>query len=413
MAIFQYTGRTRSGDAASGEIEALNSSAAASMLSDQGIIPVTIQAGESRKTEKKGTGEIQLGGIKRWFERVSIDELIMFSRQMYSLTKAGVPITNAMRGLAATVRNPLLHRTLNELAAELEKGHALSGIMRKHPKLFNDLYVSIIHIGENTGQLEHAFKQMADYLELERQTTKNIKQATRYPTFVLIAIALALVVINIFVIPAFKDVFSAFGGELPWQTKALIAFSDFTVAWWHTILAITAAAAFTFARWKKSPKGRPEWDRIKLKIPLVGGIFYRATLGRFSRTFSIVLKAGIPIEQGLSVISRAVGNQYIGEKVAGMRQGIERGEGFTHTAGRTNMFSPLVMQMLSVGEETGQIDQMLEEAADFYEQEVDYDLKNLTSAIEPILIIFIAAMVLVLALGVFLPLWELSTAINR
>ena len=154
------------------------------------------------------------------------------------------------------------------------------------------------------------------------------------------------------------------------------------------------------------------WDRRKLKFPIVGSIFYRVILGRFSRTFSIVLKAGVPIEQGLSIVSNAVGNRYIGRKVANMRQGIERGESFTQTAHQADMFSPLVMQMLAVGEETGRVDEMLEEAAGFYEQEVEYDLKNLTSAIEPILIVAIGGMVLVLALGVFLPLWELSTTIN-
>jgi MSHA biogenesis protein MshG len=280
-------------------------------------------------------------------------------------------------------------------------------------KLFNNLYVSLIHIGENTGRLDVSFSQMASYLELERQTTRNIKQATRYPMFVFIAIALAIGVINVFVIPAFKGVFDSFGGEMPWQTRVLITLSDFTVNWWYLILGVLVVGLVSFMRWKKTPKGRLKWDGIKLKMPLVGGIFYRAVLGRFSRTFSIVLKAGIPIEQGLTIVSRAVGNEHIGQKIAGMRRGIERGEGFSTTAYRTEMFSPLVMQMLAVGEETGRVDEMLEEVANFYEEEVEYDLKNLSSVIEPILIVAIGIMVLILALGVFLPLWELSTMINK
>lgn len=407
MAIYSYRGRNREGVEVNGQLEAGTSALAASQLSADGIIPITIEVAE-KVVEKKGSKEIQI----KLFQKISLDELIMFSRQMYSLTKAGVPITRAMRGLANTVTNPLLTETLSQLADDLEKGHTLSSALAKHPKVFNELYISMIHVGENTGQLDDAFRQMAAYLELERQTVKNIKQATRYPLFVLIAISAAVAIINIFVIPAFKSVFESFGGEIPWQTQALITLSDFTVDWWYAILIGIVLSVFAFYRWKRTEQGHMTWDRRKLKFPIVGPIFYRVILGRFSRTFSIVLKAGVPIEQGLSIVANAVGNRHIGKKVAGMRQGIERGESFTQTAHQTEMFSPLVMQMLAVGEETGRVDQMLEEAAGFYEQEVEYDLKNLTSAIEPILIIAIGAMVLVLALGVFLPLWELSTTIN-
>ncbi|WP_286240534.1 type II secretion system F family protein [Neptuniibacter halophilus] len=409
MAHFSYRGRNREGAEVNGRVEAASASMAASQLSSEGIIPVNIEqvtaAAGTEQSQKKST-QIRL------FQKITLDELIMFSRQMFSLTKAGVPITRAMRGLANTVQNPLLSETLSQLADDLEKGNALSSAMRKHPKVFTELYVSIIHVGENTGQLDLAFRQMAGYLELEQQTVKQVKQATRYPMFVMIAITIAIAIINVFVIPAFKSVFDSFGGEMPWQTQVLIAISDFTVNWWHSMLAVLVLAIILFIRWKRSETGRLTWDRKKLKFPIVGPIFYRITLGRFSRTFSIVLKAGVPIEQGLSIVANAVGNSYIGQKVAGMRQGIERGESFTQTAHQAGMFSPLVMQMLAVGEETGRVDQMLEEAAGFYEQEVEYDLKNLTSAIEPILIIAIGAMVLVLALGVFLPLWELSTTIN-
>ncbi|WP_420599732.1 type II secretion system F family protein [Neptuniibacter sp.] len=409
MPTFSYRGRNRDGEEVNGLLEAGTSSMAASQLSADGITPISIkEAALDTGAGSRGSREVQL----KFFQKISIDELIMFSRQMYSLTKAGVPITRAMRGLGNTVTNPLLADTLNDLASDLEKGHALSSALGKHPKVFNELYLSIIHIGENTGQLDESFKQMAVYLELERQTIKNVKQATRYPMFVLIAIAAAVSIINIFVIPAFKSVFASFGGELPLQTKILIGISDFTLEWWYLIVGVVVLSVITFRRWLKTEKGIKSWDRRKLKFPIIGPILYRIVLGRFSRTFSIVMKAGVPIEQGLAVVANAVGNRFIGDKVAEMRLGIERGESFTQTAHQAQMFSPLVMQMLAVGEETGRVDQMLEEAAGFYEQEVEYDLKNLTSAIEPVLIVAIGAMVLVLALGVFLPLWELSTTIN-
>ncbi|PIE20541.1 MAG: MSHA biogenesis protein MshG [Neptuniibacter caesariensis] len=407
MAVFNYKGRNREGADVTGAVEAATASLAASQLSAGGIIPVKVEEVVTTASSS-GNTDIQL----KLLQRITLDELIMFSRQMYSLTKAGVPITRSMRGLANTVKNPLLIETLGHLAADLEKGHALSSALAKHPKVFSELYISMIHVGENTGQLDDAFRQMANYLELERQTVKQVKQATRYPLFVMIAIAVAVTIINIFVIPAFKSVFQSFGGDMPWQTRVLINISDFMLNWWPALLGGIALCIVIFYRWKRTESGRMAWDKYKLKFPLVGPIFYRVTLGRFARTFSIVLKAGVPIEQGLAIVANAVGNKFVGTKVAGMRQGIERGEAFTQTAHQADMFSPLVMQMLAVGEETGRVDQMLEEAASFYEQEVEYDLKNLTSAIEPILIVAIGAMVLVLALGVFLPLWELSTTIN-
>lgn len=409
MAMFSYRGRNREGAEVTGRVEAGTAAMAASQLSADGVIPITIEeAAVAEEKKKQGSKEIQI----KLFQKISLDELIMFSRQMYSLTKAGVPITRAMRGLANTVQNPLLSETLGHLADDLEKGHALSSALAKHPKVFSELYISMVHVGENTGQLDDSFRQMAAYLELERQTVKQVKQATRYPMFVMVAIGFAIAIINVFVIPAFKSVFASFGGDMPWQTRILINVSDFTVQWWYAMIGGIALALVLFYRWKKTESGHMTWDRRKLKFPIIGPIFYRVTLGRFARTFSIVLKAGVPIEQGLSIVANAVGNRFIGSKVSGMRQGIERGESFTQTAHSAGMFSPLVMQMLAVGEETGRVDQMLEEAAGFYEQEVEYDLKNLTSAIEPILIVAIGAMVLVLALGVFLPLWELSTTIN-
>ncbi|MGB0468360.1 MAG: type II secretion system F family protein [Pontibacterium sp.] len=409
MAQFVYEGRNPDGKKVTGRVDAEGRSQAASQLLADGITPVQIEvAPQAKKESDMPSGHIRL----RFLEKVTIDELIMFSRQMYSLTKAGVPLTRSMRGLAGSLRNPLLQESVNSLSDDLDKGNTLSSAMRKHPKIFTDLYISIIHVGENTGRLDEAFAQMAAYLELERNTVKNVKQATRYPMFVIFAIGVAMTIINIFVIPAFKSVFASLGGAVPWQTKVLIGVSDFMVDWWYLLLALLVLSVVVFRRWVSSDAGEVNWDRIKLKFPLVGNIFYRVILGRFTRTFSIILKAGVPIEQGLVVVSRAVGNRYIGEKIAGMRKGIERGESFSQAAARTEMFSPLVMQMLAVGEETGQVDHMLAEAADFYEEEVNYDLKNLATAIEPILIIAIGGMVLVLALGVFLPLWELSTAMN-
>ncbi|MEH6470161.1 MAG: type II secretion system F family protein [Halopseudomonas sp.] len=410
MPSFSFTGRNAAGELVTGRQEAASAGQVASFLADKQITPVSITLAKAEKS--KGSGDLNISKPK-FLQKVSLDELIIFSRQMRSLTKAGVPITRAMRGLAMSVHNPLLQETLNAIADDLEQGHTLSGAIKSHPKVFSRLYVSLIHVGENTGNLDESFAQIAIHLELERTTIKNLKSATRYPTFVILAIVIAMGIINVFVIPAFAGVFASLGAELPWQTRVLVGISNFTRDYWYLIIAATVLCFVAFKRHIKTDAGMQQWDRYKLRLPVVGGLFTRITLGRFSRTFALVMRAGIPIEQGLAIVSSAVGNTYIGEKIQGMRRGIERGESFTRTAQQTNMFSALVLQMLAVGEETGNVDELLEEAADFYDQEVEYDLKGLASAIEPILIVAIGMMVLVLALGVFLPLWELNSSVNR
>ncbi len=413
MPIYAYTGRHVDGSQASGTIDAVGRTEVVMQLEQRAIVPVRIEAisgGNGKASHSKDAGRGQPLSL---FKKVTLDETIMLSRQLASLTRAGVPIVASLRGLSDTVNNPVVAENLDGVADSLEKGQELSVAVGKHPKVFSDLYVSMIRVGENTGRIDDAFSQMAGYLTLERQTLRNLKQATRYPLFVISAIAIFIAIINLFVIPSFKDVFDAIGGQLPWQTRLLISISDFSLAYWPHVLVLLSVLFYAFSRWKKSPAGKLSWDEIKFKIPLVGAIFYRSVLARFARTFSVVLGAGMPIEQGLSVVAKAVDNDFVGSKVDQMRVGIERGEGFTSSAKRTAMFSPLIMQMLAVGEETGKVDEMLAEVADFYEEEVEYKLLGLSSAIEPILIIIIGALVLILALGVFLPLWELSSAVNR
>ncbi len=410
MPSFSFTGRDAAGKQVSGLHDALSAGQVAGFLAERQITPISITLAKAEPA--KGAADLNIRK-PRFLQKVSLDELIIFSRQMRSLTKAGVPITRAMRGLALSVQNPLLQETLNEITDDLEQGHSLSGAVHTHPKVFSRLYVSLIHVGENTGNLDESFAQLAKHLELERTTLKNLKSATRYPTFVILAIAIAMMIINIFVIPAFAGVFASLGAELPWQTRVLVAISSFTKDYWYLLIGGVVVALLAFKRHINTEAGMLQWDRYKLRLPVVGGLFTRITLGRFARTFSLVMRAGVPIEQGLAIVSSAVGNSYIGAKIQGMRKGIERGESFTRTAQQTDMFSPLVLQMLAVGEETGNVDELLEEVADFYDQEVEYDLKGLASAIEPILIVAIGMMVLVLALGVFLPLWELNGSVNR
>ncbi len=408
MANFRFSGRDAQGRKISGSRQAASAEALAGELLAERITPLSIDA----QAEKAAGGGDVLRQLNKLLGRecVELEELIIFCRQMYSLNKAGVPIIRAIGGLAESARNPYFREVLQTLRSDLEGGTAMAASLGNHPRVFNPLFVSMISVGENTGQLDQAFRQLAGYLEMERETRKRIKQATRYPMFVLIAMSVALAVINLLVIPAFSKVFAQFHAELPLPTRILIGFSEFMQQWWWLLGLGLAGGIVAFVRWIATEPGALVWDRYKLKLPIVGGIFERIALARFTRTFAMMYRAGLPLLQTLAINSNTVGNRHIGTAITAMREGVERGEALTRGAAASGLFTPLVLQMMAVGEETGALDDLFIEVADFYEQEVDYDLKRLADAIEPILIVAMGAMVLVLALGVFLPMWELSAA---
>jgi MSHA biogenesis protein MshG len=260
--------------------------------------------------------------------------------------------------------------------------------------------------------LDVAFLQLSFYLERDQETRKQIKAATRYPMFVMIAIVIALVVMNIVVIPIFAGMFESFGAELPLMTRILLSTSEFFITKWLYLLVGIMFLIIAISRYLGTENGRYKWDRAKLKLPVVGSIFERTLLGRFARSFSMMLVSGVPLTSALNLVADAVNNAFMADRILNMRRNIERGESLSRVASSSKMFTPLVLQMINVGDETGRVDELLAEVADFYEREVDYDLKSLTSKIEPILISVVAGMVLILALGIFTPMWDMMGAIK-
>lgn len=404
MPLFHYKGRNSVGDAVNGELEADSSSDAASHLINIGITPIDISAA---KEKQPNLLEQLQDGLK--YRSPSDNDLIMFSRQMSTLLKAGIPILSALHGLKAHMEHKGMREAIDDIARNIESGRSLSGSMMKYPHIFSTLFTSMINVGENTGQLEQAFQQIYKYLEVDKETKDRIKAAIRYPTFVIVAMVIAVVIINLFVIPTFAKVFAGFNADLPWATQMLMATSEFAVNYWQLILLALVIVFMGVKAYLKTDKGRYQWDRYQLRLPLVGSIIERATLARFARAFSMTFSAGVPITQTLVIVSRAVENTFIEQRILSMRDGLEHGESLTRTAIASNLFTPLVLQMMSVGEDTGSVDQMLDEVAGFYEREVEYDTKKLSSAIEPIMITVIGVMVLILALGVFLPMWDLGS----
>lgn len=403
MAKFKYKAKSSGGDYVTGVVEAGSLNEAMADLYQQNLIPIDLKQTADREGFK----------IKWPFgKRLGLPELVMFCRQMYSLTKAGVPIIKAIAGLAESTDQECLRDSLRKLSKDLAGGKSLTLSMQEQSDIYSSLFISMVNVGENTGRLEDVFKQLADYYSMEYETRKRISAAMRYPTLVILFIVAAMVVLNIFVIPVFSQMFAKFGVDLPLTTRILIGTSNFFVQYWP-IMAGVAVALPILIRWSLNKKSvRLAWDRVKLHLPVMGSIIDRSLLGRFSRSFSLMLQSGVPLNLALSLVAEAIDNKFLEERILDMRRQIEQGNSLSTVTTQSKMFTPLVLQMFAVGDETGRVDELLQEAADYYEREVDYDLKSLTAKIEPILLIFVAVIVAILALGIFTPMWDMYGAMQ-
>ena len=405
MATFDWRGRNNRGEVVQGQLEAMTEGGVADQLAAIGVAPVHIALAKASTD----------GGAEGWFERLNrkpvVDEdLMIFSRQMYTLNKAGVPILRAFAGLQASANKPAMVDLLKDIRSSLDQGRELSAALMRHQNLFGAFYISMIRVGEMTGRLTEVFLRLNEHMEFERDVRERIKQAMRYPIFVMIAMAAAIIILNIFVIPVFAKVFAGFNSELPIITRGLLGFSNWMLAWWPLLIASAFGASMLIKAYLKTEEGRYRWDARKLKLPIIGEIILKATLARFARSFALSSQSGVPLVQALTVVAQTVDNAYIGSRIEQMRDGIERGESISRCAAATGVFTPVVLQMISVGEETGELDNLLFEIASMYERETDYNIKGLSAAIEPILLAVIAGLVLLLALGVFLPLWNMGSA---
>ncbi len=404
MPFFAYKGRNGRGEAVQGVLEGADSGAVAGQLFGIGVVPTEIRPSAPPSAEDSGFS-LSFGKKK-----VSHIEVLLFSRQMYTLLKAGVPIMGALKGLEESTENLRFAEVVRDLRESLDTGRELSASLARHPEVFGQFYTAMVSVGEGTGRLEEVFLQLFHHLEFEKFMRDQVKSAIRYPTFVVVTMGIAIVIINIWVIPAFAKIYAGFKAELPVMTKLLIGFSNFMVEYWPFLLAGLVGAIFGFRAWVNTAVGRMLWDRMKLRIPVAGQIILKATLARFARSFSLAFRSGVPVTSGLSLVANTVDNVYVSERITRMREGVERGESVLRTARDTGVFTPVVLQMIAVGEESGALDDLTSEIADMYQREVEYDLKNLSSQIEPILIILLGILVLILALGVFLPIWDLGTA---
>ncbi|HEY0491191.1 MAG TPA: type II secretion system F family protein [Telluria sp.] len=409
MPFFAYKGRNARGELMQGVLEGVDSGAVADQLFGTGVTPIEITL--TNKTAASSGDQTLWDKLTE--KKVSSMDVQLFSRQLYTLLKAGVPIMRGLAGLQESAVSKSFARVIKDIRESLDSGRELSAAMRRHPDVFNNFYLSMVKVGEMTGRLEDVFLRLFDHLEFDRDMRNRVKAATRYPTFVLIAMAIAMVVVNVFVIPQFAKVFATMHTELPLMTRILMGTSKFMLDYW-VLMLIAAGGVFAGVRvWIATPAGRYSWDKRKLQIPIAGKIIMKGTMARFARSFALSSKSGVPIVHALTVVSQTVDNAYLCARIEQMRDGVERGESILRTSVTAGVFTPIVLQMIAVGEESGSLDDLMDEIAELYEREVDYELKTLSAQIEPILITFLGVMVLVLALGIFLPIWDLGSAAIR
>ena len=405
MPQYAYQGRNARGELVKGVLEGADSGAVADQLFNTGITPVHIDAASAGiGRAAAGVWQMQIGEPK-----VELSDLMLFCRQMHTLLKAGVPIVRGLAGLQESAENPTLAKVLGDVRESLESGRELSLTLRRHPKVFTNFMVSMVRVGELTGRLDEVFLRLAEFFAFEKKMRDDIKAALRYPLIVILALVVAMFVVNLFVIPAFAKIFATFRGELPLMTRILIGTSEFFVAYWPAMIVLGVAGIVGGHFYVGSGPGRYQWDRLKLRLPVVGELIHKATLARFARSFALSGKSGVPIVQALAVVANVVDNAYLETRILQMRDGIERGESILRSAVAAGVFSPVVLQMVAVGEETGEIDALMGEIADMYEREVALEVEGLTAKLEPILLVFMGVLVLILALGVFLPMWDLAS----
>jgi MSHA biogenesis protein MshG len=405
MPLFAYVARDARGARVEGRLEAANAALLADALAAQGVL--LVRAAPCLENADGAGAYFD----RKFGARIVIDDLLMFCRQLATLLKAGVPLLRSLQGLYESATKASFAALLERLRQQLEAGRQLSAAMQREEPVFSRYMVSMVRVGEATGRMSEVFLGLHAQLSFERENREQVRSALRYPIFVLCAAAAALVALNVFVIPAFAKVYRGLNTELPLITRILIAFSDFFVHYWGALAAFVLALAGGLAWALRTESGRRIRDQTLLQVPIFGPLVRKAALARFTKSFGLALDAGVTVVDALQVALETTGNVVLSERIGQMKASAERGETLAKAARATGVFTPTILQMIAVGEETGALGEMMNEVADYYQKEVEYAVRGLAAQIEPIMIVLMGCMVLVVALGVFLPMWDLSRAV--
>ncbi len=401
MPHFQFRAINDNGQYIEDVIEASSTAAVAEKLDSWGYVPLKIK--ETKESSNK------LFSPK---EKVKVDDVVLFTRQLHTLLKAGVPLLSSLEALMDQGTNVTFRNIVQDIYLTIEGGRSFSDALSQHPDVFPKLYISSIKAGELSGQLDDVLGRMAEMLEHEKNTRDKLKSAMRYPIIVVIALIIAFVVLIVLVVPRFASMFTQLGAQLPLPTRILIATSKFLQHDLHFISFAVFVVYFAFRRFIKTPKGRLWWDTQVLKVPIFGDLIMKNSLSRFSKMFETLNRSGLPILQTLDIVAETVGNEKVGQEVRKISEGVQRGEGIARPMKRSKLFPTLVVRMVAIGEQSGSMEEMLATISNHYDLEVDYAIKNMTSMIEPMLTVVLGVFILFLALSIFLPMWNIMSLIH-
>ncbi|MGQ0670311.1 MAG: type II secretion system F family protein [Actinomycetota bacterium] len=399
---YQYKVRDRGGNLINGTLIADNEALVVARLREMGYVP--LQVGK----QTRGLNiEINLRP-----GRVKLKVLAVFSRQFATMVNSGLPILRALAILSTQTDSKELAKILTAVRLDVEQGSSLSAAMEKHPKVFSNLYVAMVKSGETGGVLDSVLIRLADNIEREVSLRQRIKSAMTYPVVVVILVTLIMSAMLFFVVPQFESIYASLGGTLPVPTRILLAVSEAARKFWYVFIGFVVAFTFAFNRYKRTPKGRAVVDAFKLKVPIFGQLFHKTALARFSSTLAMLLRSGVPILQALDIVVETVDNRVIGKAVTDVQSSVREGESIAKPLARHAVFPPMVVQMLSVGEETGAVDTMLDKVAEFYNNEVTATVDSLTSLIEPLLIAIIGGAVGAAVIALYMPMFNIIKLIR-
>jgi len=403
MATFSYRGRTLNGEVRRGEIESINLAAATAALRRQQIIPASISE------KKKGIGSIEIN-IPGFARKVTTKEVVVFTRMFATMIDAGLPLIQCLDILHAQQENPVLKKVLSEVKSSVEGGATFADALKKHPKIFDELYVNLVAAGEVGGILDVILNRLAMFMEKSEKIKRNIKSAMTYPG-VVIAIALTIVTgLLVFVVPIFEGMFADFGKALPLPTQMVVNLSNAIVGYWYLFVVPFVLFLLILRKYYGTNNGRMVIDGILLKIPVIGDLLRKTAVARFTRTLGTMITSGVPILDALDIVSKTSGNRVVEDAVMKARTALSQGKTFSDPLAETKIFPAMVTQMISVGESSGSLDTMLNKIADFYEEEVDAAVSALTSLIEPMLMVFLGVVVGGLVIALYLPIFQLAGA---
>ena len=403
MAAFAYDAINAQGFDVSGVVHAPDLGAAHDQLQRRGLLPESLD-------ERGAAGGRKAAGV---FKKVKPKSLQVFARQFATMIAAGVSVVGALVTLEEQTDDKYLAEVIGDVRSEIEGGVILSQALARHPKVFNRLFVAMVEAGESSGTLDTVLDRVAVQIEKETQIKRRVKGAMVYPAVVITFAFLVLTFMLLFIVPVFVNVFDQLNGELPKPTQIVMHMSDALRHWWFVIFPAIGATIFGLRRLKRTEKGRQVWDRVKLKIPMrIGAVVHKIALARFSRTLSTLVSSGVDIIRALEITGATSGNWVVEEALANIRTRVHAGVPISQPLQEDPIFPPMVGQMVKIGEETGELDEMLGKVADFYEDEVDSSIQSLTSIIEPVLMIGVGAMVGVIVIAMYMPMFKMLTLIQ-